>query len=60
MEEGFVPDLTHHNRSMVSHWVEGRPEKSFWTGLKVKDRQQHPITAYRCPRCGLLQNYALE
>ena len=60
MEEGFVLDLAHHHRGQVSNWVEGPPEKSFWTGLKIKDKEQHPITSYRCPRCGLLQNYALS
>ena len=47
MEEGFVLDQGDHNRSKVSQWVEGQPVKSFWTGLNIKDRQQHPITAIR-------------
>jgi len=60
MEAGFILDHTQHSSSTVSNWVEGQPVKSFWTGLKIKDREQHPITSYRCPHCGLLQNYALS
>lgn len=42
----------------VAQWVEGAPEKSFWTGLKTKDRAVLPVMVYRCGRCGYLEWYA--
>lgn len=59
MEEGFVLDVGHHSTRAQSTWVEGKPEKSFWYGLKIEDREKRPITSYRCRACGLLLNYAL-
>ena len=59
MEAGFIVD--HKNDSArVETWVEGEPTKSFWTGLKIKDRQQLSVTTYRCDRCGYLESYALD
>lgn len=60
MEEGYVLELADGNRRRVSQWIEGEPEKSFWFGLKTDGHEQHPITAYRCTRCGLLQHYAIS
>lgn len=57
MEEGFVRDSTYGGH-VESKWVEGDIQKSFWTGLKLKGRVQHPITAHRCERCGFLEFYA--
>lgn len=41
-------------------WVNGEPEKSVWTGLKLKGRQQWYTTALRCPMCGFVRLYARE
>lgn len=60
MEEGYVLDLADTNRRRAASWVEGEPERSFWFGLKTSSHAHHSITAYRCPRCGLLQQYALS
>lgn len=57
LSEGYVLDRTRNGR-LVSQWVEGRPERSFWTGLKLGNRGVYPISAYRCPRCGYLAFYA--
>jgi len=57
MEEGFVVDHT-HGGTMQSAWVEGQPRKSFWTGLKLSGSVQHPVTTYRCHRCGYLESFA--
>jgi hypothetical protein len=57
MEEGFV--LEYMPGGMVqTSWVEGPPQRSFWTGLKVERGTQHPITTYRCAGCGYLESYA--
>lgn len=39
-------------------WIAGAPEKSFWTGLKLRGRDQFEIVTYRCDRCGFLESYA--
>jgi len=59
MEEGFILDLG-HNTKTVSQWVEGEPERSFWTGIKTKDREKFRVTTYRCAGCGYLESYALH
>jgi hypothetical protein len=58
MQAGYLLDHGDHNARMVSSWVAGTPEKSFWTGLKTKDRTVLPVTTYRCERCGFLESYA--
>lgn len=60
MTLGFLLDVGDHGASRVSRWVEGAPEKSIWTGLKLKDRDVLPIRTFRCARCGYLESYALE
>ena len=57
MDEGFIPEMTRHSQN-VDTWFEGRPEKSFWTGLKTRGRKNYKIESWRCGRCGFLENYA--
>lgn len=57
MEEGFILDSNHGER-LVSHWVEGKPEKGFFWGIKVKGRRQLEVMAMRCTVCGFLESYA--
>ena len=58
MVEGFLLEAGDNNARMVTRWVEGSPEKSFWTGLKIKDRDVMPVSTFRCPHCGYLESYA--
>ena len=58
MEAGFVLDQTHDAVMRQSAWIEGAPEPSFWTGLKLKGHQRLPVTTYRCCACGYLESYA--
>jgi hypothetical protein len=66
MEKGFIADFKEEAGAitaagvMVSRWVEGEPEESFWTGLKLSDRRQMEIRTYRCFGCGYLESYAPE
>ena len=60
MESGFIVDHTAHASTRVETWVEGKPTTSFWTGLKIKDRQQFTVTSYRCEQCGYVESYALD
>ena len=59
MEVGIMLDKS-RNRIEITEWLEGTPETSFWTGLKTKGKARYTILSYRCPRCGLLQDYALK
>ena len=59
MDEGFVLDFTQHSSFKSSEWVSGKPQPSFWTGLKLKGHEKLPIVAFRCPSCGMLLHYAL-
>lgn len=56
MEEGYVLDQGHWNTRLIAQWVKGAPKKNFWKGLESGVRKQ--ILAYRCPKCGLLEQYA--
>jgi hypothetical protein len=58
MKEGFIIDHTHGGARTVGSWVEGKPEKSIWTGLKLGGRKPAPIEVWRCSRCGFLESYA--
>jgi uncharacterized OB-fold protein len=56
MEVGTIAD-NGYNRTFVSSWIAGVPEKGFF-GLKTRGKKQFEITAYRCPSCGYLESYA--
>lgn len=58
MAEGFVLDIGTNGARRVSLWVEGAPEKSFWTGVAMRDKQNFEIQTWRCGRCGFLEQYA--
>ena len=64
MESGFVGDAAnrHSGRRIVNLgvWFSGRPEWSFWGGLKLKGRRQIHVQTVRCVSCGYLESYAVE
>jgi hypothetical protein len=57
MEPGFMLDVT-RGAYLQAAWVEGRPEASMWTGLKVKGRRRIPVRTFQCEACGYLESYA--
>ena len=57
MEPGFVMDTT-HGGSIQSQWIEGQPDRSWFTGLKLKGKRRIPIASSRCTRCGFLEFWA--
>ena len=57
METGFTIDEGYGTRT-VAKWVAGEPEKSIWTGLKLRGRDRLDVVTYRCRRCGYLESYA--
>jgi hypothetical protein len=59
MEEGFVLALdVNSHASTQSEWVEGKPERSRWFGVKIKGRRRLPVSTFRCSGCGYLASYA--
>ena len=57
MEGGFLLDKAHATEE-VGMWVEGPPEKSFWGGIKTKNRRKLTLYAWRCPGCTQVRLYA--
>ena len=60
MQAGFIADFGHGGTVKPSDWVVGRPQRSFWFGTRVRDRQRFRVTAYRCGQCGYLELYARD
>ena len=58
MAEGALLTKDSNGGNCATDWLEGRAEKSVWTGLKIKGRTILPVASFRCERCGLLENYA--
>jgi hypothetical protein len=56
MEEGYIIDSM-ASWQVVSTWIEGSPERSRWTGLRVKQRRAHQTQSWRCTGCGFLETY---
>ena len=57
MEEGFVVDQTYGGVASPE-WAGGFPERSIWTGVKMKGRERYAVATYRCGACGYLEAYA--
>jgi len=57
MEQGFTFGIDGPRR-VVSTWVEGEPESSFWQGAKVPVEKCVPVGTVRCSVCGFLEAYA--
>ena len=58
MSDGFLLESGDYNWPSVSRWVEGTPEESRWTGLKLKGRRVLQVRTHRCEKCGYLEFYA--
>ena len=58
LEEGFFVDQGHYDMSKVSAWVGGKPEVSFWSGVKAPKAARKPVRAFRCVSCGRLELFA--
>jgi len=57
MEEGHIPDFG-YGGAVQSSWIRGKPERSFWFGLKTILKPALYISVYRCGNCGFLKFYA--
>ena len=65
MEVGCLPEIGDHSTTTVTTFLPGIPPEQKFLGLIktggiVVDRKKViPVTAFRCPKCGLLKTYAL-
>jgi hypothetical protein len=57
LEPGHMIDRT-YGGNLQPQWQPGTPVRSFWSGLKINDRELVPVVAYRCVGCGYLELYA--
>lgn len=59
MDRGFLIDAGDYSIPSAGAWHGGEPKKSMWWGVKVSKEQRREIVSWRCPGCGLLENYAI-
>jgi len=57
LQEGYILERARNGRG-ATEWIEGKPERSFWSGVVLSGRARLPVASFRCPRCGLLEMYA--
>ena len=60
MSEGFIADTGHHGIVDVATWIEGEPEKSLIGSTKTNFRNRFLMQAYRCPKCGRVELFAIR
>ena len=61
METGYLVDTMYgQGTASTPKWVVGEPERSIWTGLKLRGKPRLAVTTYRCRQCGFLESYATE
>ncbi|HEX4667630.1 MAG TPA: PF20097 family protein [Chthoniobacterales bacterium] len=58
MERGFLASRS-LDYTKPDDWVSGAPETSLWFGTKVRSKEHHQLSAYRCRDCGYVEFYAL-
>jgi len=57
LQVGYIPQSTESGLRQLN-WCPGAPQRSFWTGLKVKKGTALTVITYRCVNCGYLESYA--
>lgn len=70
MVKGAILDRDGNFNQKISSWTEGTPSRSLkFLGIKIGSLKtnaspphgpRYPILAFRCPKCGLLRQYAIE
>ena len=58
MVQGFIVDHHAGGKRLVSNWVAGPPQKSFWHSTDVPADKCIPVGTFRCSACGFLESYA--
>jgi len=57
MDPGYRPDYG-YGQVRREEWASGKPQRSFWFGVKTRDLERLPVVTFRCPGCGYLESYA--
>ena len=61
MEAGFIPDMASGASALQMGWHPGEAEGKRFIGMKAgvkfDKNAMVPITAFRCPQCGLVRLY---
>ena len=56
MENGFLLDVsTGYGQST---WVEGQPEHTRFSMIKIKGKRMYQTITFRCVNCGFLESYS--
>ena len=58
MVQGFIFDRADGGQRRVINWVDGAPDKAFWTVTRVPEEKCVPVGTFRCSTCGFLESYA--
>ena len=58
MVQGFIFDRADGGQRRVINWVEGAPDKAFWTITRIHQEKCIPVGTFRCSSCGFLESYA--
>lgn len=56
-ETGFTLDEGYGTRG-PAQWCAGEPQRSIWTGTRMRGVTKRRIVSMRCTRCGFIENYA--
>ena len=58
MSRGHVPDVG-HGMVLQASWAPGEAEpRRFIGGIRYRSEELIPLSAYRCPSCGVVELYA--
>jgi hypothetical protein len=60
MDPGFLLEIKDGNISAVTEWVEGPPEKGWFSSVRLRGKRRVKVETVRCARCGYLESYASE
>ena len=59
MAEGYILDNVYgEGLRKAAEWVAGQPVRTFWGGLNTSKKYKVAVLSFRCPKCGLLREYA--
>jgi predicted RNA-binding Zn-ribbon protein involved in translation (DUF1610 family) len=58
MQQGHVLARGYLIPPIATHWVAGLPKERPRVARRADADEKIPIVSYRCPQCGLLQDYA--
>ena len=59
MEVGFLRDRSHGGASRAGEWIEGVPDTTWMGHIKMGSQTRYTVEAFRCERCGFLEQYAV-